>query len=1093
MGMQLCPSCGEENPDKFRLCGYCGTPLVAAPAEPAAPPAEETRRTVSIVFSDLQGSTDLGERLDSEALREVLGVYFDRMRAVLERHGGTVEKYIGDAIMAVFGLPAIHEDDALRAVRAAFEMCDELHRLNDELDRGWGVRLTNRTGVNTGEVVASDGNSDQRLVTGDPVNVAARLEQAAPPVDVLIGETTYRLVADSVDVEQLEPLTLKGKSEPVPAYRLLGVDAHHVPPGRPQVPMLGRDEEMRVLGRALDEAKAGNGAHLVTVVASAGTGKSRLLREFAVARAGRAVTWTGRCPSYGDGITFWPVAEIVRTAVGIDADDTRTSALAKLAHLVPDPATADALAAVVGLGENDPQVEQIFAAVAALMSAAAAASPVVAVIEDVHWAQQTLLDLIDYLTTALSAAPVLVICTARPEFFDANAEWLVDRERVQRMQLEPLAPSFGTALVRAMLGDGPLLDDVVEHVLSAAGGNPLFIEQMIAMLIDDGFLRRDTLGRWRPRGRVDELAVPSSVSALLSARLERLPAAERSVLQRASVMGQVFYEQAIAETAPEALRVHVHPSVVGLVEKGLAQPETSYLADQDAFRFHHALIRDVAYHQMLKRTRADLHESFAGWLEAAAGTRTLEYEEIVGYHLEQSFLTRCELGPTDDAMREVGRRGGDRLAASGRRALARSLVPAAANLLGRAIALLERIDGDRRQLLVERADALLQLGEFAAAGEVLDVADALAEQQGDLRLRAESTIERTRIRWGTESDGASAKLLEPLQAAIADLEEKNDGRYLAKAWRLVGLIHMSSGHYSAAEEALTIAIAHADVAEDQRAQVQARSTLVQSLVDGPTPVPDALAACLDLQQRAPEDRWTQALVCDQLARLHAMCGDFAAARQEYARTDALFAALGARISRALVTDCAGEVELLAGRPDVAEQMLRPGYDVLVALDSRNFLSTVAARLAEAAADQGRFAEADELSRVSEDATADDDILSNIMWRCVRARCRVDSDPEQALSLVEAAVELARSVESPSFLATALLEQARIRHLIGDHERAEGAAAEAAAVFAAKGCTVGVDRAEQFRKAPPVVDLRTIQLPAQRQAPVSDVETAVSPA
>ena len=328
--MQICPNCGEENPDRFRLCGFCGTGL--APDVPI----EEVRRTVSIVFSDLKGSTALGERLDSEHLREVLNVYFNEMRLVLERHGGRVEKYIGDAIMAVFGLPRLHEDDAVRAVRAAFEMKERLVDVNQMLFERFGVRLENRTGVNTGEVVAGDVSSGQRLVTGDTVNTAARLEQNAPTMGILIGESTFQLVRDAVIVEQVEPLPLKGKAELVPAYLLIGVSAQDDGYSRRlDLPIVGREEELATLHEAFHQSVEQKRCHIVTVFGPAGVGKSRLLKEFLERVSADAVTLKGRCLSYGEGVTYWPIGEIVRAAAGIAADDGLEAARVKLAAMLP--------------------------------------------------------------------------------------------------------------------------------------------------------------------------------------------------------------------------------------------------------------------------------------------------------------------------------------------------------------------------------------------------------------------------------------------------------------------------------------------------------------------------------------------------------------------------------------------------------------------------------------------------------------------------------------------------------------------------------------------------------------------------------------
>jgi class 3 adenylate cyclase len=326
-----CPDCGEENPERFRLCGYCGAQL----APPTA--AEEVRKTVTVVFCDLKGSTSLGEKLDSESLREVLSAYFSAMRRVLERHGGTVEKYIGDAIMAVFGLPRLHEDDALRAVRAAFEMGTVLKDLNVRLQATWGVDLENRIGVNTGEVVAGDTATQQRLATGDTVNVTARLEQAAPGGEVLIGEATFRLVKDAVTVEPMEPLELKGKSKPVRAYRLIGVGLGEAIARRVDLPVVGRREELGRLLDAFDRALGSSRCEVVTVLGQPGLGKSRLIKEFVRRVGGRAQVLTGRCLPYGEGITFWPIAEALRQAAGIIIEDQEEDARAKLVEVAKMP------------------------------------------------------------------------------------------------------------------------------------------------------------------------------------------------------------------------------------------------------------------------------------------------------------------------------------------------------------------------------------------------------------------------------------------------------------------------------------------------------------------------------------------------------------------------------------------------------------------------------------------------------------------------------------------------------------------------------------------------------------------------------------
>ena len=373
--MVLCPSCGEENPAKFRLCGYCGTPLAHdaadAPAAPAPAPVAETRlppreirKTVTLLFTDLKDSTALTGSIDAEAMNEIKARYFSAMGAEIRRHGGEVEKNIGDAIMAVFGRIRAREDDALRAVRAAHGMRQVLADLNDEFQRFYGVQITNRTGVNTGEIVANlDPDADQNLATGDAVNVAARLEQNAPAGEVLLGEVTHQLVQHHVEVERLE-LALKGKPDPVPAYHLL--DVHEIAaPSHADTPLLGRDPEVLQLRQAYAETIAERTPRLVTVTGDAGVGKSRLISDFVAGVSAEAEVLHGRCLAYGDGITFWPLVEIVRNAAGILEDDSPDAARERIAALLPDDdpdreGVVDRVVSAMGLSARDFPVTEIF-------------------------------------------------------------------------------------------------------------------------------------------------------------------------------------------------------------------------------------------------------------------------------------------------------------------------------------------------------------------------------------------------------------------------------------------------------------------------------------------------------------------------------------------------------------------------------------------------------------------------------------------------------------------------------------------------------------------------------------------------------------
>ena len=663
--MPICPHCGQENPEGFRFCGACGASLEAVPAP------RETRKTVTVVFSDVTGSTALGEQLDPESLRRVMGRYFDEMKAVVEAHEGTVEKFIGDAVMAVFGIPIVHEDDALRAVRAAAEMRDRLVALNEELERDWGVRIEVRTGVNTGEVVAGDGSGSQRFATGDAVNVAKRFEEAAPPGEILLGETTWKLVRDAVEVEALEGLSLKGKGKPVSAYRLSAIEPEAEGRARRlDSPMVGRDRERTLLGHAYERAAGERSCHLFTVLGAAGVGKSRLIAEFVGGLGESATVVRGRCLPYGEGITFWPVLEIVRRLHGDDLGSIATSLAGdENAELI-----AERVAGAVGLSGPAGSSEETFWAVRKLLEAHARERPLVIVFDDVHWGEPTFLDLVEHIADLSRDAPIFLVCLARPDLLDARPGWSGGKFNATSVLLEPLGEEDSAELIANLLGRAELEPEVRTRVTEAAEGNPLFVEEMLGMLIDDGLLERQN-GHWLASGDLASVAVPPTIQALLSARLDRLEPSERAVVERASIEGKVFHRGAVAELAPTEVRNDVGGHLQSLVRKELLRPDQSAFVGDDAFRFRHLLIRDAAYEAMPKELRSELHERFASWLERVAGDRVLEYEEILGFHLEQAYRYRLELSPPDDAARDVGAKAAERLGSAGERALSRSDCP----------------------------------------------------------------------------------------------------------------------------------------------------------------------------------------------------------------------------------------------------------------------------------------------------------------------------------------------------------------------------------------------------------------------------------
>ncbi|MGI8845752.1 MAG: AAA family ATPase [Thermoleophilaceae bacterium] len=531
--MIACPACGEENPLKAKFCAECAT-LLHAPT----PARRESRRTVTVLFSDVTGSTALGEQLDPESLRTVMGRYFGAMKAVIERHGGTVEKFIGDAVMAVFGIPVLHEDDALRAVRAAAEMRDALEALNRELEAERGIRIAVRTGVNTGEVVAGDPSAGQTLVTGDTVNTAARLEQAATPGEILLGASTHRLVRDAVLVEPVPAVDAKGKALPVPAVRLVSVTAGaEALTRRLDAPLVGRERELAALRNAFERATSERACQLFTLLGTAGVGKSRLVAEFTASVSSEATVLRGRCLPYGEGITYWPLGEVVRGAAGItDTGDTVDEARAKLGALLEGEREGEIIAArvasAIGLSSESTPQEELFWAVRRLLEALARQHPLVVVWDDIHWAESTFLELIEHIADWSRNAPLLLLCPARPELLDIRPAWGGGKLNATTILLEPLPPEAASRLMDHLPG-GSVLDAVTRaRITEAAEGNPLFVEEMLAMLIDDGYLRHGGTG-WVAARDLATIRVPPSISALLAARLDRLAPEERAVAERA--------------------------------------------------------------------------------------------------------------------------------------------------------------------------------------------------------------------------------------------------------------------------------------------------------------------------------------------------------------------------------------------------------------------------------------------------------------------------------------------------------------------------------------------------------------------------------
>jgi len=982
--MAVCPQCGQENPSGAKFCLACGAAMTAAGER-------EVRKTVTVVFSDLVGSTELGERLDPESIRHLMSRYFEEMQRVLQRHGGTVQKFIGDAIMAVFGVPSVHEDDALRAVRAVAEMRERLRVLNEEIDRRWHVRLRVRTGINTGEVVAVDPSRDQNLVLGDTVNVAARLEQAAAPDEILLGERTWSLVREAIDAEPIAALTVKGKSEALPAWRLIEVKSRvAMPRVRSDSPFVGRTEEFQGLWRTLERAIDERICVLATVVGPPGIGKSRFVAEFtqAVGQGTRVVS--GHCLPYGEGITFWPLAEIVNDVSAGDLPGAVQRLMGNDARVV-----AERIAAAIGSAESPGSPAEIFWAFRKLFEALAREQPLIVVVDDIHWAESTLLDLLEYMIEFASKAPILLLCLARAELFESRPSWAVPRRNASLIPLQPISESDATTLIdRLTTREFPAAARA--RVAEAAEGNPLFIEQLLALNADvtatDG-----------------AILVPPTIDALLAARIDRLEPADRAVIERAAVEGRTFHRGAVVELLDEEARAKVGACLISLARKEFIQPDQALFTGDDGFRFVHLLMRDAAYGAVPKQLRAHLHERLALWLERVAPDNTGDYDEILAYHLEQAYRYHAELGRTEEAGR-LAQLAGKRLTVVGLRALARGDMPAAIGLLSRAANVLPKDDPGRMPLLPELGTALVDAGELARAETVLQEAIDRAQATGNELVQCRATVASLGLRYWTRRAVADdlASLAEEAAAACARL---GDELGLARSWLVIGLIRQQFG-WRASYEAYEKALGHARRANAPREESAALMWLLIGAWAGPTQATEGIRRCREILHQ-PVTRTVEAMAEIELGCFLATCGEFDQARSSYAHGRALLEDLGQRLLAAGTSQELFDLEMLAGNPAAAEQRLRESCETLEQLGDQSFLGSSLGCLAEAVYAQDRFAEAEQMCKRAEAVGAADpsDLDAQFRWRAVLGKVlaqRGEFDAGEAL--VRAAAKLIQKTD-----------------------------------------------------------------------------------
>ena len=960
-------------------------PDVSAPAR--------RRKVVTALFCDVTGSTALGEELDPEALHGVMNRYLSELRVTIERHGGTVDKFIGDVVMAVFGIPRVREDDALRAVRAAAEIRERLPAVAAEV----GVALSFRTAVNTGLVLVGEG---ENLAIGDAVNVAARLEQAAAPGEILLGEATLRLVRDAVEVEPLEPLELKGKSVPVRAFRLLRIDP--LAPGlarRLERPLVGRERELGVLHAGWDRTVDESGCHLFTLLGVAGVGKSRLVSELLAAVSDAATVLRGRCLHYGEGITFWPLVEALKP--------------------VGEPAQP-VLDKLGGGGAATP--EELFWEVRRLLESLALERPVIVHVDDLQWAEPMLLDLLDHVAGLSRGAAILLLCTARPELLEDRPAWGGGKLNAATVLLEPLGAEDCEALLD-QLGDG-LDREGRARVVATSQGNPLFLEEMVALA--------------RERGTV---TVPPTIQALLAARLERLASEERELLERGAIEGEVFHGAAVHALGNERLATEVQSRLAELVRKDLIRPHPTTLQGEEAFRFRHLLLRDAAYDGVPKATRSELHERFASWLEDNAH-ELAELDEITGWHLEQAVRYRRELGRELDPA--LAQRAAEHLHAAGRRAGERSDAAAARNLLERARALAPERGALRTRIGVDLAEQLIDGGDLARVAPLLSAAE---EDPGTATLAA-----LTRFEWlfRSGSDEASGMIDAVLPELLEQLAQAGDEHGLAKAHLVAFWGHMQVAQAKPAGEQALLAAAHARNADDAGLRSRALGLYIATLLYGPQDA-GTIANELDTLESDESGPYIEAFISLGRGEVERLAGHLDEARRLMQHSIEQFQAMGIHTNAGAAQAHLASTELSGGEPARVLPQLLEADAKLAEIGEHGFRSTLQAALAQVYERLDNPDGARASIGLSEELSAAEDLLNVALTAAVRARLALsDKDRDAAERWARSAVQHAFRTDYTSLQGNAQLELARVLQALGRREEATTEARAALDLFETKG-------------------------------------------
>jgi tetratricopeptide (TPR) repeat protein len=817
--------------------------------------------------------------------------------------------------------------------------------------------------------------------------------------------------------------------------------------------MVGRDRQRRLLQEAFDQVVTDRICHLFTVLGAAGVGKSRLVQEFLAGLGERGQVLSGRCLSYGEGITFWPLAEAVHQAADVSDEDSPEVVVGKVEGLLADTEDASLIGArvaqAVGFAEGHGPAEETFWAVRKLFEALARKRPLVLVFDDIHWGEPTFLDLVEHIADWTRDAAILLLCVARQELLDVRPSWGGGKSNASTISLEPLNETESDELIHNLLGRAELLAGIEHRITEAAEGNPLFVEEMVAMLIDDGHLRRDD-GRWVGSGDLESVTVPPTIQALLAARLDQLQRPERAVIERASVEGKVFHRGAVAALAPDELRPGVPGYLMALIRKELVRPDRATFVGEEAFRFRHLLIRDAAYHAMPKETRAELHERFAGWLAEVAADRVAEYEEFLGYHLEQAYRYRAELGPVDDRGQTLAAEAAGHLAAAGARAADRGDYPAASSLWGRAIDLLPGTDPHALRLMADLAEVLFDRGDLRQAEAVTDQAIAGARAIGDPVLEAAARVPRLAL------DGAvylkeTGQIIREAHDVLQVLRASRDRRAELRCAMLIGQHEYFLGRAARSAELLRPLLNEARAIGDASAETWVRSWLCADCYWGPMPVAEAVPQVEQLVADSPSPRVLQAGGGRVLVGLYTMQGGFDEARALAAHLREVGQELGHMLWRTLLAFWTGPLEEMAGDHDAAVREYRESYQSLARMGERGYASTIAGALGRELVHLGNLNEAERYAAICRDTSAKDDFASQALWRQVTGRTLARrGDLVESVRLVNEAVVLCEASDYLVLIVTALIDQAEVLRLVGRADEAAVSLRRAQAVAEAKG-------------------------------------------